>query len=97
MKAWGNAPVSVGKEQRALKERNRSLRELSLRRQNDFAVLRLDESFGIDSWADGPGRGPQPSISAGVRDYYISRRWRFDSEPSLTVGLLPLLLQNRER
>ena len=59
----------------ASRERHFS-REFGLRRSNYFAALRLDELFGLDSWADGPG-------------YYISRRWRFDSTPSLTVGLLP--------
>ena len=27
-------------------------------------------------WADGAGRGPQPSISTGVRDYYMTHHWR---------------------
>jgi hypothetical protein len=41
------------------------------------------------TWADGPGRGPRPSISAGVLDYYISRRWRFRL---ITVALIAILL-----
>ncbi len=32
------------------------------------------------TWSDGPGRGPQPSISAGVRDFYISRLWRWEAK-----------------
>src|SRR5947209_7204639 len=30
-------------------------------------------------WAVGPERGPRPSISAGVRDFYIARLWRLGS------------------
>ncbi|HBB96603.1 MAG TPA: transporter, partial [Blastocatellia bacterium] len=41
------------------------------------------------TWAVGPGRGPQPSISAGVLDYYISRRRRFRL---ITVALIASLL-----
>src|SRR5687768_12597641 len=55
-----------------------------------FAASTLFRAFSIISrfqrwilstgftWADGPGRGPQPSISAGVQDYYISRLWRLE-------------------
>jgi len=42
-----------------------------------FAALRLAEiQKRRGFWADGPGRGPQPSISTGVRDYYMTHHWR---------------------
>src|SRR5947209_6977310 len=42
-----------------------------------FSAFQNSRTF---AWGVAPGRGPQPSISAGVRDYYISRLWRWDSE-----------------
>src|SRR6266576_6593873 len=56
-----------------------------------FSISRLQRSKKnmVSTWAVGPGRGPQPSISAGVLDYYISRRWR---SRLITVALIASLL-----